>query len=137
MRAELPSFVNPATHKITVRFDPSGFDATCWAFVLLRHLAFPKGIGQKEESPAFPQTAAELEAAASAHECRNPRLGTLACYSSSPDAQLYFCSQCSASVMYRCGEQIDLVGLAIGLLDAPDGAGAEGILTWSLGSPTQ
>ncbi|KAK1763364.1 Mss4-like protein [Phialemonium atrogriseum] len=138
-RAELPWFVDPVTHKTFAGFEGCdscrlslGADVIHWTFVMLRHLAFSEGTG-RQDLPAFPRTAADLNAAVSAQN-RDPRLGTLSLYASSPDVQRYFCSRCSATVFYACDDRQDYVDVAIGLLDAPDGARAESILSWSFGS---
>jgi hypothetical protein len=61
-------------------------------------------------------------------------IGTLAYYQSSPDVQRYFCRVCSTSTFYACNDRPEIVNVAIGLLEAPDGARAEGFLSWDLGN---
>jgi hypothetical protein len=141
-RTEIPRFIDPVTHKTLGSFDACnscrlslGTDVIYWTFVLLRHLSFPEGTaGRQEDLPLFPQTSADLKAAVLAQENRDPRFGTLSLYASSSDVQRYFCSRCSATVFYACDEHVDDLDIAVGLLDAPDGARAESILKWSLGA---
>ncbi|PNY26892.1 Uncharacterized protein TCAP_03180 [Tolypocladium capitatum] len=131
--AELPFFVEPGTHKLLAGFDAcnscrkmSGVDVVNWAFSLLQHIDYPSGDG------SFPRTTPALKAAVGNVD-RDPGLGTLAMYASSADVQRYFCSRCSASVFYAVDSRPDMVDLAVGLLDAPDGARAESVLAWALG----
>lgn len=128
--SELPWFVEPVTHKLLAGFDAcdscrktSGVDVFNWTFTLLRHVDYPGGGG-------FPRTTPALRAAVGSPN-RDPRLGTLAMYASSADVQRYFCSRCSASVFYAVDSRQDMVDLAAGLLDAPDGSRAESILAWA------
>lgn len=133
---QLPFFVDPESNKLLASFDACdscrlacGTDIINWTFALLQHLHYA---GPR---PTFPQTAAELKAAVSAPpKMRDPRLGTLALYESSPHTQRYFCSRCSATVFYACDDRQDMVDVAVGLLDGPSGAArAEEALTWNLG----
>ncbi|KND90194.1 hypothetical protein TOPH_05073 [Tolypocladium ophioglossoides CBS 100239] len=131
--AKLPFFVEPGTHKLLAGFDAcnscrkmSGVDVFNWTFALLQHIDYPGGDG------SFPRTTPALKTAVSSLN-RDPRLGTLAMYASSADVQRYFCSRCSASVFYAVDSRPDMVDLAAGLLDSPDGARAESILVWALG----
>lgn len=114
-----------------------GVDVANWTLVLLRHLDFGGG-GGGNSSPAalrgpFPRTTGELRDAVSGSESgRDPRLGTLDFYASSPDVLRYFCSRCYASVLYAVDDRENHVDVAIGLLDSPDGARAESFLLWGL-----
>ncbi|KAK1573327.1 uncharacterized protein LY79DRAFT_568849 [Colletotrichum navitas] len=58
---------------------------------------------------------------------------TLAVYNSSTDVERYSCSTCFADVFYAVHDREDMIDIAIGLLDHPDGARAEGLLAWSYG----
>jgi hypothetical protein len=143
-RSELPWFIDPVTNKAWGGFDPcdtcrlsSGIDFFHWTFALLLHLAFPS-TGREETQqlllPSFPQSSFELQAAAAASSRdRDPCWGTLALYKSSPDVQRYFCSRCSACVLYASNERPDMVDVAVGLLDSPDGSRAEGLVSWGFG----
>jgi hypothetical protein len=53
--------------------------------------------------------------------------GTLKTYNSSKGVERYHCGTCGASVFFTSDERRDLVDLAVGLIDAPEGARAE---TW-------
>lgn len=129
-RGELPWFVDPRTNKLLASFDACdscrlqfGVDVVNWTFTELANIS-------QADGGAFPKTTVELKAAVDAGD---PSIGTLAYYKSSPDVQRYFCKVCSASVFYACDERPEIVDLAIGLLEAPDGARAEGFLSWSYG----
>ncbi|KAM0429979.1 hypothetical protein ACHAPT_005985 [Fusarium lateritium] len=132
----LPFFVEPTTHKHLTSFDACnscrsvfGVEIINWTFALLRQVHF----ATDTEQTGFPQSTQELAQAVSRSD-GDPRLGTLKLYKSSPDVQRYFCSRCSASVFYAVDDRPDLVDVAVGLLDAPEGARAENELVWNLGS---
>ena len=137
---ELPFFVDPTTYKQIATFDACSFcrpmfgvDIIHWTFALLQHLDFPSGPEAQGISTGFPKTVAELKDAVLKPE-RDPRFGTLAMYASSDDVQRYFCSCCSATILYAVDDRQDLVDVAVGVLSAPDGARAESLLLWGLGS---
>ncbi|KAK0720295.1 Mss4-like protein [Lasiosphaeris hirsuta] len=135
-----PPVVDPTSHKSLGTFDgcnscrlSSGVDMFHWSFYLLKYISFPS---QDEDGKTdFPNHSAELRAAVDLEEerGRDPRLGTLTYYSSSPDVQRYFCGRCSACVFYAVDQRPYLVDLSIGILWSPDGARAEGAISWSLG----
>ncbi|WPH01366.1 Hypothetical protein R9X50_00420800 [Acrodontium crateriforme] len=136
---KLPWFVDPENYRLLASFDAcdscrisTGADVFNWCFTLLRHLDFPSSADQLSEQGQFPNNTPALKTAVIANN-RDPRLGTLTYYSSSPNVQRYFCSKCSATVFYAVDSRPDMVDLAIGLLQANDGARAEGALTWGLG----
>ncbi|OIW29403.1 hypothetical protein CONLIGDRAFT_324678 [Coniochaeta ligniaria NRRL 30616] len=143
--AALPFFVDPESKKLLTSFDACdscrlafGADIVNWTFALLQHIHFADSPSSDPETKKFPQTAAELKKAVSAAppgEDRDPRLGTLALYESSPGAQRYFCGRCSASVFYGCDSRQDMVDVAVGVLEGPGGgaARAEEVLAWSYG----
>ncbi|KAF2494957.1 hypothetical protein BU16DRAFT_527884 [Lophium mytilinum] len=56
--------------------------------------------------------------------------GTLKEYRSSPDVSRTFCGVCGATVAYHVDDRPDLVDVAVGLLEAADGARAESWLEW-------
>lgn len=138
--SKLPFFVDPETHKLLASFDAcnscrtsAGIDIINWAFALLQHIDFAESSPSDSSSASqFPRSTPDLEAAVSSPD-RDPRLGTLAYYASSDDVQRYFCSRCSASVFYAVNSRPNMVDVATGLLDAPDGARAESVLSWALG----
>jgi hypothetical protein len=130
---EIPWFIDPKTYKPIANFDAcdscrlqSGIDIFHWTFAELVNLSFNKG-----DKP-FPKHSSGLEALVDA---KDAAVGTLAYYKSSPDVHRYFCSVCSATVFYNCDDRSDMLDVAVGLLDAPDGARAEGFLSWALGGP--
>ncbi|KAL2203609.1 hypothetical protein CC79DRAFT_1336298 [Sarocladium strictum] len=133
-REDLPFFVDPSDHKLLASFDACGscrksfgVNVMNWTFTLLKHIAFA------DRTP-FPTTTLQLKDESSGED-RDERFGTLSYYKSSPDVQRYFCSRCSASVFYAVDDRPDMVDLAVGLLDSPDGARAESRLAWALGPP--
>ena len=129
-RYELPWFIDPRTNKPLASFDVCdscrmqfGTDIVHWTFAELANIS-------QRDGGAFPKAMAELKAAVDAGDSA---VGTLAYYQSSPDVQRYFCKVCSTSVFYACEGRPEIVDVAIGLLEAPDGARAEGYLSWSFG----
>ncbi|EOD45576.1 putative duf636 domain-containing protein [Neofusicoccum parvum UCRNP2] len=129
-RDELPWFVDPRTNKLLASFDACdscrlqfGNEIVHWTFVELANIA-------RADGGAFPNTTAELKKAVDAGD---PAVGTLTYYQSSPDVQRYFCKICSASAFYACDDRPEIVDVAVGLLEAPEGARAESFLSWSLG----
>ncbi|KAF9878811.1 hypothetical protein CkaCkLH20_03711 [Colletotrichum karsti] len=129
-------FIDPKTLKYRGSFEccdscrlSFGADLMAWTFAPLSHIDFP---GDTSEGSKFPDDINALKAAISS-ENKDPRLGTLASYQSSPGVDRYFCSKCSASVFYAVHDRPWLVDVAVGLLDHPDGARAEGLLLWFLG----
>ncbi|KAI1155579.1 Mss4-like protein [Nemania diffusa] len=143
-RPALPWFVDPASNKSLGGFDAcdscrlaSGSDVFHWTFVLLCHLEFPSSssdAGSRALLPRFPASSVELRDAVAANSAdRDPRLGTLAFYESSPGVQRYFCSRCSACVFYAADDRPEMVDLAVGLLDSKDGARAESLISWDFG----
>ncbi|KAH6641339.1 hypothetical protein F5144DRAFT_563253 [Chaetomium tenue] len=134
---ELPWFVDPTTHKGLGSLDAcdscrtaAGSEVYNWTFAKLKHISFA---GANQEG--FPADTLQLKAAAEAKkgEGRDPRLGTITFYASSPDVQRYFCGRCSATLFYAVDERPDIVDVAIGLLHSPDGARAESVISWSFG----
>lgn len=137
---ELPWFIDPKTHKSLATFDVCdscrlhfGFDIVNWTFASLTNITNDDHNEQDTTTKGFPNTIAELQAAVDAGD---PSVGTLAYYASSADVQRYFCKVCSASVFYACNDddRMDVVDVAIGLLEAPDGARAESFLSWDYGN---
>lgn len=136
---ELPWFIDPVTHKGIGGFDPcdscrlsSGVDHFYWTFVLPKYITFPVE-SSAGKSIEFPPIGSDLKPLVSVEdEDRDPRFGTLAFYESSPGIQRYFCSRCSACVFYACSERPE-IDVAVGVLESPDGARAEGLLSWAFG----
>ncbi|KAK7041700.1 hypothetical protein VNI00_008989 [Paramarasmius palmivorus] len=125
-KEELPWFVDPTTRKYIASFDAcdtcrlsSGVDLFNWTFAELENITL--------SSDLKVSTTKELRKLV---DDKNPAVGTLAYYASSPDVQRYFCSKCSACVFYAADDRPDIVDVAIGLLVA-DGARAEGFLSWN------
>ncbi|GAB1314795.1 hypothetical protein MFIFM68171_05005 [Madurella fahalii] len=134
---KLSWIVDPVTHKLIGGFDGctscrvwGGSEVFNWTFTMVQHLSFAGG-----ESGGFPLDTVELQAAVEAKDGRqrDPRFGTLAIYASSPDVQRYFCSRCSASVFYAVNDRPGFLDVAVGVLDSPDGARAESVISWAFG----
>ncbi|KAK3370012.1 hypothetical protein B0H63DRAFT_485929 [Podospora didyma] len=138
---ELPWFVDPATFKSVGSLDgcdscrlSAGVDIFNWTFALVKHLGYAATNTPGGDGYGFPKSSIELRAALEAEGGkRDPRLGTLAFYVSSPGVQRYFCSRCSACVIYAADDRAEMVDVAVGILDAPEGARAESAISWSLG----
>lgn len=126
---ELPWYVDRRTHKYIADHCVcnscrlfSGIDIYDWTFAGLSSITF----GNNNTSKSVSHT----------HELKklvdnaDPSIGTLKYYCSSPDVQRYFCSNCSACVFYAVDDRADMVDVAVGILDAEDGARAEGMLAW-------
>ena len=59
-------------------------------------------------------------------------LGTLKAYESSKGVTRYHCGRCGASVFYTNEKRTDLMDVAVGVLDAPEGSRAATWLDWRL-----
>ncbi|KAK0631500.1 hypothetical protein B0T14DRAFT_442377 [Immersiella caudata] len=141
-KTSLPWFVDSKSYRYfaaTDGCDPCrlsfGADVVNWTFVELDHILFPGSKEGGEMEGSLPTTVGALKEAVLAKE-RDPRLGKLALYQSSEDVERYFCSGCSAAVFYAVRDEgrYDMVDVAVGLLRHEDGARAEGLLAWNLGS---
>ncbi|KAJ4418331.1 hypothetical protein N0V82_005612 [Gnomoniopsis sp. IMI 355080] len=143
--ADLSRYVDPVSRKPVAGMDACnscrtsfGVDFFSWAFVFLRHVGFPVQGPKSENSPSFPTTLNDLYAAVVAEEHeKDPRLGTLSVHGSSDGVNRYFCSRCSACVFYAADKRHDVVNIAMGLLDSPQGTRAEETFLWLLGGPIQ
>lgn len=131
IREDLPWFIDPRTNKSLASFDVCNscrlqFGATDiihWTFAELINISQPDG-------GAYPKTMTELK---DAIDSGDSAVGTMTYYHSSPDAVRFFCKTCSASVFYACDDRPEIVDVAVGLLEAPDGARAESFLSWAYG----
>ncbi|KAF2243087.1 hypothetical protein BU26DRAFT_524062 [Trematosphaeria pertusa] len=131
-REELPWFIDPATYKPLVGFCGcescrlfSGVDVWTWTFAELENISFAPSTDK-----AFPKQTTDLKALVDA---KDPSIGTLTYYASSPDVQRYFCGNCSACIFYAVDDRPHMVDVAVGVLEASDGARAEGFLSWAYG----
>ncbi|KAH6626731.1 hypothetical protein B0J18DRAFT_148415 [Chaetomium sp. MPI-SDFR-AT-0129] len=136
---ELPWFADPVTYKGVGSVDGCdscrlavGSELHNWTFALVKHISFAGA-----DQGGFPEDTLGLRAAVDAADgtTRDPRFGTITYYSSSPEVQRYFCGRCSAVLFYAADDRSELVDVAVGLLDAPDGARAETAVSWAFGSP--
>ncbi|KAL9087623.1 MAG: hypothetical protein Q9165_006547 [Trypethelium subeluteriae] len=129
---ERSRFIDPRTKKSLASFDACdscrlqfGVDIVHWTFVEFANIS-------QADGGSFPNSMAELKAAV---DTGDSAVGTLAYYQSSPGVQRYFCKVCSTSALYACNDRPEIVDVAIGLLEAPDGARAEALLSWKFGDP--
>ncbi|KAK8089852.1 hypothetical protein PG997_004813 [Apiospora hydei] len=122
--------IDPDSHKGLGSFDAcdscriaSGADVFNWTFALFQQVGFA-GTDKTTSitGGGFPVSSTQLTAALSAKE-RVPRLGTLACYNSSPGIYRYSCSRCSACVFYGSDAKPQFADVALGVLEAPTGPG--------------
>lgn len=102
-----------------------GSDLVHWAFVALDHLYY--SVEEAEQGPPPFQNIHDLRDTVAR---KDPKIGTLAMYRSSEKAERYHCSNCSATIFYTEHGLPDQADIAIGVLDHPDGARAEGLLAW-------
>ncbi|SPN98446.1 uncharacterized protein DNG_01490 [Cephalotrichum gorgonifer] len=142
---DLPWYVDPTSHKYLVTScacelcrRSCGADMTSWTYAALTHVEFPTaaaaaGDDASPEARPFPLSATALKEAVSAKD-RDPRLGTLEFYQSSPEVERYHCSRCSAQIFYVVSDRPDMVEIAVGLISHPSGARAEGLLRWDYAS---
>jgi len=129
---KIPFNVDPETHKLMAEFCvcdscrlQSGVDIPTWTFTEMKHVSY----GKTDDN--FPTSTASLKKLADAKE---PLLGTLTYYSSSPGVEWYFCSNCSATIFHAWKNRPNMLNVAIGVLEASDGARAEGFLSWPFGA---
>ncbi|KAI8953003.1 Mss4-like protein [Xylaria longipes] len=98
-RSELPWFIDPVSNEF--------WDG--------------RSQSQSQTHTNFPESSLELKTAVSSTaDKRDSRWGTLTFFESSPDVQWYFCSRCSASVLYASNDRPEMEDLASGLLSAGD-----------------
>ncbi|CAO2652708.1 Nn.00g021190.m01.CDS01 [Neocucurbitaria sp. VM-36] len=128
----LPFNIDPKTNKLLASFCgcdscrlQSGIDVFNWTFAEMKNISFSSQDGN------FPGHSHELKKLVDAHDAS---IGTLSYYASSSDVLRFFCSTCSACIFYACDDRPEIVDIAIGLLEASDGARAEGMLSWIYGS---
>ncbi|KAK3906376.1 hypothetical protein C8A05DRAFT_40800 [Staphylotrichum tortipilum] len=134
---ELPFYIDPVTHKLLASLDAcdscrisGGSEVYNWTFAALKHLSFAGA-----ECDSLPENTTKLRAAVEAKDGtpRDPRFGKIQMFASSPDVQRYFCGGCSANLFFAVDSRPDIVDIGVGLFDSPDGARAEGVLSWSFG----
>lgn len=122
--------VNPETRKIKAEFCgcdscrlQGGTDVCYWTFSDMKNISFSDDKGKAD----FPSNMEGLSALVDKHD---PRIGSLAYYQSSPGVRRYFCSTCSATIFYANKKRPHLIDIAVGVLEAKDGARAESMLWW-------
>ncbi|KAH7361300.1 Mss4-like protein [Pyrenochaeta sp. MPI-SDFR-AT-0127] len=130
-KEDLPFNIDPQTYKLVAEFCgcdscrlQSGVDVFHWTFAEMKHISF-------RNNQPFPTHSTDLKKMIDA---RDPNVGTLTYYISSPGVERYFCSNCSACIFYSWQERPEILDIAIGVLEASDGARAEGLLSWTFGA---
>jgi hypothetical protein len=133
-KEDLPWNIDPVTHKLLVGMCAciscrlqSGVDVFYWTFSEMKNISFPPS----SSHATFPTHMLALNALI---DTKDPAVGTLTYYNSSPNAYRYFCRTCSACVFYAKGARPTFVDIAVGALEASDGARAEGMLSWPFGA---
>ncbi|KAJ4313909.1 hypothetical protein N0V94_006720 [Neodidymelliopsis sp. IMI 364377] len=128
---ELPWNVDPATHKyLTILCGcdscrlQGGIDLWYWVYVETKHLS------ARQHNTPFPKSSYELK---SLIDKGDPLAGSLSYYASSTNVLRFFCGTCSATVFYAEEKRPEILDLSVGLLEASDGARAEGFLSWWYG----
>ena len=130
---DLPFNVDPKTHKLLAGLCgcnscrlQSGIDIFCWTFTEMKYIRFG-------DSPTpFPTNKHKLQELVDAGD---KAVGTLKYYNSSPGVHRYFCGTCACCIFYATDDRPELIDVAIGALEASDGARAEGLLSWDIGGP--
>jgi len=122
--------VNPTTRKIKAELCgcdscrlQGGTDVCYWTYSDMQNISF---LSDKGET-GFPSDMDGLSALIDEHD---PRVGSLKYYRSSPNVCRYFCGTCSATIFYANKKRPHLIDIAVGVLEAKDGARAEGMLWW-------
>jgi hypothetical protein len=128
---QLPWNVDPATHKyLTILCGcdscrlQGGVDLWYWTYVEMKHLSV------RQHNAPFPKSSYELK---SLIDKGDPLAGSLSYYASSTNVLRFFCGTCSATVFYAEEKRPEILDLSVGLLEASDGARAEGFLSWWYG----
>lgn len=128
---ELPWNIDPKTHKLLADLCgcdscrlQGGLDVFNWTFTEMKNISF-----SNHDKP-FPTHMTELKSLINAKEAA---VGTLKYYASSPKVLRFFCGECSACVFFTKEERPTFADVAVGVLDASDGARAEGLLSWDFG----
>lgn len=142
---ELSRYVDPISRKPVAGLDvcnscrtSAGIDFINWAFTPLRHIGFPVQGSNSDDFPGFPANLEDLYNTTVKDKHQSDlRLGTLSVYESSDGIKRYFCSRCSACIIYAADKRPDVVNIAMGVLDSPEGARAEGAFMWLLGGSLQ
>lgn len=123
--------VHPTTRKIKAEMCgcnscrlQGGTDVCYWTYSDMENISFP---GDKDKG-GFPSDMDGLSALVDVHD---PRIGSLTYYESSPEVRRYFCGTCSATIFYATKKRPHLIDIAVGVLDAKDGARAESMLWWA------
>lgn len=128
---DLPFNIDPKTHKLLASLCgcdscrlQSGIDVCPWTFSEMKYISF------SNQNGSFPSHVDGLKKLVDA---KDPAIGTLTYYASSPGVLRFFCSTCSACIFYSSDTRPEIIDIAIGVLEASDGARAEGFLSWTYG----
>lgn len=129
---ELPFNIDPQTHKLLAEACgcdscrlQSGIDVFHWTFAEMKQISF------RNNDKPFPTHSKDLRKLVDVNDAT---IGTLTYYASSPGVERYFCSNCSACIFYAWQGRPEVLDIAVGVLEASDGARAEGFLSWTYGA---
>lgn len=129
---EIPWFVDKTTGKYETILDgcdscvkTTGADTVYWTFAPITHIS---STDSPSGDPEFRNKSDLLDAVKN----KDPRLGTLTVYQSSKEAHRFYCSTCAAAIFFAGDSTPNELDIAIGVLDHPDGARAEGLCNWKL-----
>jgi hypothetical protein len=132
---QLSMFTDPTTLKNLAGFcacdscrRPTGVDVWTWAFAELGNITLPTST-QADRHPL----AKDIDELKAHVDAKDPSVGSLTYYTSSPGTYRYFCGTCSACIFYTTERRPHIVDVAIGVLRASDGARAENFLSWAFG----
>jgi hypothetical protein len=127
---DLPWNVDPSTRKLkavmcgcdSCRLH-TGVDVFYWTFAEMKNISFPINNDKAE----FPSHMDDLCALI---DKKDARIGSLAYYESSPRVYRFSCGTCSATIFYATHKRPRFIDVAVGVLEAKDGARAENMLAW-------
>lgn len=131
---DLPWNVDPDSRKLKAELCgrdscrlQNGTDVFYWTFAEMKNISFA---GDNDEA-GFPLHMDDLTTLV---DQRDPRIGSLTYYQSSARVHRYFCRDCSATIFYANSNRPRIIDIAVGVLEAKEGARAEGMLAWSFGT---
>ncbi|KAJ4362912.1 hypothetical protein N0V83_010029 [Neocucurbitaria cava] len=130
---DLPFNIDPKTHKLLATLCgcdscrlQCGVDVFNWTFAEMKNISFGNQNGGR-----FPGHQNDLKKLVDA---RDLAIGSLTYHASSPGVLRFFCSTCSACIFYSTDRRPTIIDIAVGVLEASDGALAEGLLSWTYGA---
>ncbi|KAH7347247.1 Mss4-like protein [Plectosphaerella cucumerina] len=129
---KIPWYVDKPTGRYVAQADAcdsclktSGADIAYWTWAPFTHISTTE---TPSDQPEFRTKADFLDAVV----CKDPKVGTLGVYQSSQHGHRFSCSVCAAVFFFAGDKHAEQVDIAVGVLDHPDGARAEGLLKWDM-----